>query len=211
MTESKIPSGCPMHKKEKSTNNSTNNNDDKSSHNNTSNNCNKTCPVVHSGDATISPDNQMPNLSQQPMPGQKLSLPTSRVISSIPKVSSMENWEYPSPQQFYNALVRKGWETPEETRILQWTGKIFPSLSTPLPFDRHDWTIDRCGKEIRYVIDYYSGPDEGDNPVFYMDVRPALDSVESITDRIRVSTKKAFEQFRERVKASVSETGSNRS
>ncbi len=25
------------------------------------------------------------------------------------------NWEYPSPQQFYNALVRKGWETPEES------------------------------------------------------------------------------------------------
>lgn len=24
------------------------------------------------------------------------------------------NWEYPSAQQFYNALVRKGWETPEE-------------------------------------------------------------------------------------------------
>lgn len=24
-------------------------------------------------------------------------------------------WEYPSPQQFYNALVRKGWETPEES------------------------------------------------------------------------------------------------
>ncbi|KAE8211149.1 hypothetical protein CF327_g5057 [Tilletia walkeri] len=24
------------------------------------------------------------------------------------------HWEYPSPQQFYNALVRKGWETPEE-------------------------------------------------------------------------------------------------
>ncbi|KAK0558511.1 holocytochrome c synthase [Tilletia horrida] len=23
-------------------------------------------------------------------------------------------WEYPSPQQFYNALLRKGWETPEE-------------------------------------------------------------------------------------------------
>mgnify|MGYP000026401502 CR=1 FL=1 len=25
-----------------------------------------------------------------------------------------DKWEYPSPQQFYNALVRKGWETPEE-------------------------------------------------------------------------------------------------
>lgn len=24
-------------------------------------------------------------------------------------------WEYPSPQQFYNALVRKGWETPEDS------------------------------------------------------------------------------------------------
>jgi len=23
-------------------------------------------------------------------------------------------WEYPSPQQFYNALMRKGWDTPEE-------------------------------------------------------------------------------------------------
>lgn len=23
-------------------------------------------------------------------------------------------WVYPSPQQFYNALIRKGWSTPEE-------------------------------------------------------------------------------------------------
>ena len=28
---------------------------------------------------------------------------------------SLGYWEYPSPQQFYNALVRKGWETPEES------------------------------------------------------------------------------------------------
>ena len=25
----------------------------------------------------------------------------------------------------------------------------------PLPFDRHDWYLDRCGKEVRYVIDFY--------------------------------------------------------
>jgi len=25
----------------------------------------------------------------------------------------------------------------------------------PLPFDRHDWIVDRGGKEVRYVIDYY--------------------------------------------------------
>jgi len=31
--------------------------------------------------------------------------------------------------------------------------------------------------ELRYVIDYYSAPpDEEGNPVFYLDVRPALDS-----------------------------------
>ncbi|PWN49542.1 hypothetical protein IE53DRAFT_388230 [Violaceomyces palustris] len=28
--------------------------------------------------------------------------------------ADQDRWEYPSPQQFYNALVRKGWETPEE-------------------------------------------------------------------------------------------------
>ena len=29
-------------------------------------------------------------------------------------------------------------------------------LGGPLPFDRHDWIVDRCGKEVRYIIDYYS-------------------------------------------------------
>jgi hypothetical protein len=28
-------------------------------------------------------------------------------------------------------------------------------LGVPLPFDRHDWVVDRCGKEVRYIIDYY--------------------------------------------------------
>jgi cytochrome c heme-lyase len=47
-------------------------------------------------------------------------LPTERTESSIPRSPSPDGsevpprWEYPSPQQFYNALVRKGWETPEE-------------------------------------------------------------------------------------------------
>ena len=27
---------------------------------------------------------------------------------------SKSRWEYPSPQQFYNALLRKGWKFPEE-------------------------------------------------------------------------------------------------
>ena len=29
-----------------------------------------------------------------------------------------------------------------------------------LPFDRHDWYVDRCGQEVRYVIDFYFHEDK---------------------------------------------------
>lgn len=56
-----------------------------------------------------------------------------------------------------------------------------------LPFDRHDWIVDRCGKEVRYIIDYYDGgmPDEH-YKFALLDVRPAMDSVGNIYDRARV-------------------------
>jgi len=68
----------------------------------------------------INPLNYMPTLSQKPGPAQTTSLPVERTESSIPRSPSPDGsavppkWEYPSPQQFYNALLRKGWETPEE-------------------------------------------------------------------------------------------------
>lgn len=55
------------------------------------------------------------------------------------------------------------------------------------PFDRHDWTVDRCGKEVRYVIDYYGGTAEEGQGVFHVDVRPALDSPFALIDRIRMA------------------------
>ncbi|EMD38836.1 hypothetical protein CERSUDRAFT_112563 [Gelatoporia subvermispora B] len=55
----------------------------------------------------------MPVLSQAPASEQTIALPTDRETSSIPR-DDERRWEYPSPQQFHNALVRKGWETPEE-------------------------------------------------------------------------------------------------
>jgi len=61
---------------------------------------------------TLNPLNQLPVLTQERAPSQTLDLPTERTASSIPR-DAAERWEYPSPQQFYNALVRKGWETPE--------------------------------------------------------------------------------------------------
>ena len=74
------------------------------------------------------------------------------------------------------------------------------------PFDRHDWIVTRPHPvpardsnqktessdtvntlTTRYVIDYYSAPpDEEGNPVFHLDVRPALDNLESINLRIKV-------------------------
>src|ERR1700759_4831414 len=69
------------------------------------------CPINHE---SIDPRNQMPStISQAPSPHQNVVLPTGREESSIPRDTSAK-WDYPSPQQFYNALVRKGWETPEE-------------------------------------------------------------------------------------------------
>lgn len=77
------------------------------------------CPVKHDGPLgkqynvyaqPIDPTNQMPfNPNQFPAPGQEKPLPTERVRSFIPKGGSeTETWQYPSPQMFYNALVRKG-------------------------------------------------------------------------------------------------------
>jgi cytochrome c heme-lyase len=67
------------------------------------------CPVQPE---TLDPRNHLPILTQSRAPSQIIDLPTDRTTSSIPR-DTAENWEYPSPQQFYNALVRKGWETPE--------------------------------------------------------------------------------------------------
>lgn len=57
-----------------------------------------------------------------------------------------------------------------------------------LPFDRHDWIVDRNGKEVRYVIDYYDGGKVSKNYEFaLLDVRPALDSFEAFYDRMKVA------------------------
>jgi len=34
--------------------------------------------------------------------------------------------------------------------------RLLNYLGINLPFDRHDWTVDRCGTEQKYIIDYYA-------------------------------------------------------
>ncbi|KAH9935891.1 cytochrome c and c1 heme-lyase [Epithele typhae] len=211
------------------------------------------CPIQHDAPSApeLNPLNQMPTLSQAMAAAQAAALPTERETSTIPRGdASGERWEYPSPQQFYNALVRKGWETPEEhvetmvhihnflneeawQEIVKWerredpcvtavpqlsrfkgrpgelspkarfwlfAGWLLPSrFNSEPPFDRHDWVVRRPhGEEVRYVIDYYSAPDEPDgSPVFSLDVRPALDSAGSIKQRIFAATEDVWAALRE--------------
>ena len=59
----------------------------------------------------------------------------------------------------------------------------------PLPFDRHDWTVDRCGESVRYIIDYYyeEKKQEGVSNPIVVDVRPALDGPGALWDRMRMA------------------------
>lgn len=63
---------------------------------------------------------------QAPHPEQKIPLPTQRVVSSIPRgvvpiegeteeKATQPHWVYPSEQQFYNALRRKGYSADAES------------------------------------------------------------------------------------------------
>ncbi|KIW32884.1 uncharacterized protein PV07_04397 [Cladophialophora immunda] len=82
-------------------------------------------------------------------------------------------------------------EPSPKARILRMLGKVFPDhFSQDPPFDRHDWYISRklpngSTKEVRYVIDYYGGgvEQETGQPVFYLDIRPALDSPTAAVER----------------------------
>jgi len=75
----------------------------------------------------------------------------------------------------------KAKEFSPRARIRHWMGY-------ELPFDRHDWIIDRCGKEVRYVIDYYDGEIDKDTYEFsILDVRPAFDSMDAVWDRMKVA------------------------
>ncbi len=209
------------------------------------------CPVNHEGSG-LNPLNNMPTyIPSSKMPGQQIDLPTQRTISTIPRGEDDNegNWEYPSPQQMFNAMVRKGkgdgipedavesmvdvhnflnegawqeilqWEKPYtehnklEPRLLKFTGrpddmsprarmylflsKWFPNTfdGNP-PFDRHDWTVLRpegqtqdgkkIWRQVRYVIDYYGGPDNEEGmPTFFLDVRPALDNPLNAYDRFK--------------------------
>ncbi len=91
---------------------------------------------------------------------------------------------------------------PSDISPKAWVKSTF--LGYPKPFDRHDWIVDRCGKEVRYILDFYYKDTNEDEEMtivknedgflvprhVHIDVRPALDTFESFYDRVRFLLKK---------------------
>jgi cytochrome c heme-lyase len=74
------------------------------------------------------------------------------------------------------------------------------------PFDTHRWLVNRCGTEITYIIDFYTGSSKprslpsnipGEAPMvmpaadlsFFLDVRPAVDGFEGLKMRLGLGRK----------------------
>lgn len=69
-------------------------------------------------------------------------------------------------------------------------------LTGEVPFDRHDWVVDRCGQEVRYVIDFYFYDDKAGTPqAFEVVTRPALDSAEAAFDRVKMAIYTQFAKY----------------
>jgi cytochrome c heme-lyase len=81
-------------------------------------------------------------------------------------------------------------EPTPKARILSALGYVMPDkFGGEPPFDRHDWYVarrqpDGSVKQVRYVIDYYGGGVQATGePVFYLDIRPALDTPTAAVER----------------------------
>ncbi|KAL4889009.1 cytochrome c and c1 heme-lyase [Aspergillus ambiguus] len=79
-----------------------------------------------------------------------------------------------------------------DPQFLSPRARINSLMGYQLPFDRHDWVVERCGGErIEYVIDFYQGKSDGGSSnaglasnvgpgklSFYLDVRPKMNTWE---------------------------------
>ncbi|SBT49085.1 cytochrome c heme lyase, putative [Plasmodium ovale wallikeri] len=147
----------------------------------------------------INERNMMPDIPNYSLKKNgDFSLNRKRHISSIPKNNS-EYWIYPSSQQFYNSLMRKNKDIDKnyidavvsihnEVNEESWKHILkyeYMHKKLGRPFDRHDWYVNRCGTEVKYILDYYNDESINDDKNIYIDVRPAMDSLSNVWDRVR--------------------------
>mmetsp|Transcript_12847 Transcript_12847/g.41843 ORF Transcript_12847/g.41843 Transcript_12847/m.41843 type:complete len:280 (+) Transcript_12847:178-1017(+) len=80
-------------------------------------------------------------------------------------------------------LVRFGGVPDEPTP----KARLFTAVGYKPPFDRHDWVVSRCGREVRYLIDYYNARPIAGKPVaMHIDARPAADDLQGAWERVRM-------------------------
>jgi hypothetical protein len=72
-------------------------------------------------------------------------------------------------------------ELSPKAKFLTWCGR-------DKPFDRHDWYVNRCGREVRYIIDYYGSTNAHG---FHIDARPEL-TFGGLVDRVTVVGKRLW-------------------
>uniref|UniRef100_A0A061RAZ0 Holocytochrome c-type synthase n=1 Tax=Tetraselmis sp. GSL018 TaxID=582737 RepID=A0A061RAZ0_9CHLO len=74
--------------------------------------------------------------------------------------------------------------------------RVWSWVTGEQPFDRHDWYVDRCGHEVRYVIDFYFREEKAGTPeAFAIDARPAVDSLEAAVDRVKMAIYTKFAEY----------------
>lgn len=80
-------------------------------------------------------------------------------------------------------LVRFGGKPDEPTL----KARFYSFMGYKAPFDRHDWVVERCGKEVTYLIDFYNGRASPSKPVaLHIDARPAANDLEGVWHRLRM-------------------------
>merc|ERR1719215_960988 len=92
----------------------------------------------------------------------------------------------------YERLHAEECATPRLIRFLGRPGELSPKakflglFGRTVPFDRHDWHVDRCGNQVRYLVDFYDGKASKDHPVsIHIDARPEV-SFGGIRDRLQL-------------------------
>lgn len=93
----------------------------------------------------------------------------------------------------YEAFHQAECPNPRLIRFLGRPGEVSPKArllgllaGRTAPFDRHDWHVDRCGTQVRYVVDFYDGKPHPERPVsIYIDARPEV-TWGGVGDRLRM-------------------------
>lgn len=121
---------------------------------------------------------------------------------------SFSNEDLDIALQIHNAVNEETWkrimkieekyfEICKDQKLIRFVGKpsklsfkasVLHLLGYNKPFDRHDWYIDRCGKTIKYIIDYYDGKKNAgsSSPVsIYIDARPQF-TYNNMVDKLKV-------------------------